>query len=127
MVFQACKVVVIELNSLFNENHEVSLNTKYLEKVKKLKSENKVLCLLSQGICSNRDIKITIVKNTGLFDTAIETTEYGELAIMELQNIFNELMIRYKVKQEEIVLITSHKLDKYLSLNIFTVNWDDIL
>ncbi|MBR3840870.1 MAG: hypothetical protein IKM20_07035 [Erysipelotrichales bacterium] len=129
MVFGEYKLVIFELNSLFDysEEHSFSFNLKYLDVIQKLKEEGKVLCVLAQGIYSNHEIKLSIIQNSKLFDNIIENSEYGELAMMELHDMVNSFINKYDVTQEEIMLVTDKKLDKYLSLDIFTVNWDEVL
>ena len=129
MGFGEYKLVIFELNSLFDysEEHSFSFNLKYLDVIQKLKEEGKVLCVLAQGIYSNHEIKLSIIQNSKLFDNIIENSEYGELAMMELHDMVNSFINKYDVTQEEIMLVTDKKLDKYLSLDIFTVNWDEVL
>ena len=129
MIFEKYKLIVFELNSLFDYlgTDDYVINLSYLELIKKLKLQGKFVCGLVQGTYSNREVQMNEIQNSDLFNEIIENTGYGELAMIELHDMVNSFVGKYDVKQDEIMLVTNKKLDKYLSLDIFAVNWDEVL
>lgn len=121
------RLMIVDVNAIVEciDANSIIINQEYKNKVEEWKTQGKVVCAISQGYLEDFEMKAATLRKMGIFADILDNSEYGDL--FELNEIIQHAAKRYHMDLNEVLFITNNKLNKYLSLSVLAVNWDEIL